>query len=333
MDKLLTPPSWVPPVAKWMAALFIAVTLSMLLPWRQYSSGVGRVVPLNPNERFQEIHAPVGGFIREWHVREGSRVRKGDPLVSLSDIDVQLAERLEVDVEASQRALAAAQQALATGRINLARQEKLYREGIAARKDWERERIEVAKLEMEVAKALSQLLRSQSGVARQSSQGITAPRDGTVVRVLSGEGGLVVKPGDPLLVLAPDTQELAAEIWVSGQDVALIHPGAPARLEFAGWPAVQVPGWPPVAIGAFRAKVALVDTIASAEGKFRVLLVPDGTWPGPRYLRQGVRASGFVMMETVTLGWELWRLFNGVPLNGAEMGDEIQHLLGDKEAR
>ncbi len=333
MDKLLEDPHWVHPVARWTSGMFVILILCLFLPWRQFSAGEGRVVPLDPNERFQEIHAPVTGFIKEWHVREGSQVRKGDVLLVLSDIDTDYTARLATDAQAAERSLNAAEQALETAKINQRRQEQLWRDGIAARKDWESARITVSKLDMDVAKARSGLMKSQSGVARQSSQRILAPRDGQVVRVLPGEGGRVIKQGDPLLVLAPDTQHPAAEIWISGRDVGLIRPGAEARLEFAGWPAVQIPGWPSVAIGAFKAHVSLVDTVASKEGKFRVLLIPAGKWPSPRFLRQGVRASGFVVMESVTLGWELWRLFNGVPPNGAEMGDEIQHLLGQKDKR
>jgi hypothetical protein len=42
---------------------------------------------------------------------------------------------------------------------------------------------------------------------------------------------------------------------------------------------------------------------------------PDGEveWPSDRYLRQGVRANGWVMLNQVPLGYEIWRQLNGFP--------------------
>jgi hypothetical protein len=78
---------------------------------------------------------------------------------------------------------------------------------------------------------------------------------------------------------------------------------------------VQFSGWPSVAVGTFGGRVALVDATDDGKGKFRVLILPDEgeAWPSGVYLRQGVRANGWVLMETVPLGWELWRQFNGFP--------------------
>ena len=47
-----------------------------------------------------------------------------------------------------------------------------------------------------------------------------------------------------------------------------------------------------------------------------MVIVPDPEdepWPEPRYLRQGVRANGWVLLDTVSLGFELWRQLNGFP--------------------
>jgi hypothetical protein len=87
------------------------------------------------------------------------------------------------------------------------------------------------------------------------------------------------------------------------------------RIQFEGWPAVQFSGWPSVAVGTFEGKVALVDAADDGEGRFRILVLPspDARWPETRYLRQGVRAVGWVLLEEVSLGYELWRTFNGFP--------------------
>nr|MCH9680528.1 transporter [Deltaproteobacteria bacterium] len=85
--------------------------------------------------------------------------------------------------------------------------------------------------------------------------------------------------------------------------------------QFEGWPAVQFVGWPSVAVGTFGGTVAFVDATDNGAGRFRVVVVPDGEepWPAARYLRQGVRANGWVLLNQVSIGYELWRQFNGFP--------------------
>ncbi len=48
-------------------------------------------------------------------------------------------------------------------------------------------------------------------------------------------------------------------------------------------------------------------------GLFRTVIVPDGAWPEPVFLRQGVRVHGWVQLGKVPLWYELWRQFNGFP--------------------
>jgi hypothetical protein len=87
------------------------------------------------------------------------------------------------------------------------------------------------------------------------------------------------------------------------------------RLQFEGWPAVQFTGWPSVAVGTFGGEVALIDATDDGTGRFRILVKPDAAdaWPRGVYLRQGVRVNGWVLLNQVKLGYELWRRFNGFP--------------------
>ena len=71
-----------------------------------------------------------------------------------------------------------------------------------------------------------------------------------------------------------------------------------------------------VAVGSFGGRVAFVDASDDGYGDFRVMVVPDPDqepWPAPRYLRQGTRAKGWILLEEVTVGFELWRQLNGFP--------------------
>lgn len=172
-----------------------------------------------------------------------------------------------------------------------------------------------AAAQAEMASGSAELARLEVRLARQTTQTVTAPRAGTVLRIVGGQGGEMVKSGDPLLVLVPDTDARAVELLVDGNDAPLLAEGRRVRLQFEGWPAVQFSGWPSVAVGTFGGRVALIDATDNGYGKFRVVVVPDGEepWPAGRYLRQGVRANGWVLLNRVRLGYELWRQFNGFP--------------------
>lgn len=176
--------------------------------------------------------------------------------------------------------------------------------------------------------------RVEVRVARQLTQTIRAPRNGTILRLLSQPGGELLKPGDSIAVFVPETANLVVELWMDGNDIPLIHSGDQVRLQFEGWPAVQFTGWPSVAVGTFGGRVMLVDATDNGEGKFRILVEPDPkdeSWPSNRYLRQGVRTNGWVLLNQVSLGFELWRQFNGFPPTVTPKGDATSKGDGKKK--
>jgi len=173
----------------------------------------------------------------------------------------------------------------------------------------------LASIRADEAVARIELARVEVRLARQATRMVVAPRDGLIQRATGGAGGEQVKAGDYLLWLIPDVREHAVEVFIDGNDVPLVREGRHVRLQFEGWPAVQWSGWPSVAVGTFGGVVAVVDTAADEKGRFRVLIIPepDEPWPAEPQLRQGARATGWILLDEVPLGWEMWRLFNGFP--------------------
>jgi len=234
--------------------------------------------------------------------------------LELSDLEMV---RTQTDVDRSKAALSAAKSEL------LALRQDELRVGTDATALLEDVRGARATAMAEIANATAEGLRIEVRLARQESQAVKAPASGTVLRLHRGLGGDMVKAGDPLVTLVPDTDSRAVELWLDGNDVPLVSIGDKVRLQFEGWPAVQFVGWPQVAIGTFPGQVAVIDATDNEKGKFRVLVVPENTpqsasdskqvWPSKTYLRQGVRANGWVLLRQVKIGYELWRQFNGFP--------------------
>lgn len=181
----------------------------------------------------------------------------------------------------------------------------------------------------EAADAQASLTRIETRVARQETQTVRAPREGVVFRVLVQPGAQFVKSGESLLEIVPDATTRAVELWVKGVDLPLVREGRHVRLQFEGWPAVQFVGWPSVAVGTFGGVVQIVDPTDNGSGEFRLLVLHspgDEPWPDNMYLRQGVRASGWVLLDTVPLGFELWRQLNGFPptVKPDEKADDVE---------
>jgi len=188
----------------------------------------------------------------------------------------------------------------------------------------------------DLASAEQSLVSMDIQISQTQMQKVIAPRDGIVFRVQATEGTFL-RAGSALCTVIPNTEDRMVELWLNGNDMPLVQsretnavgkvtPGSPVRLQFEGWPAIQFVGWPSAAIGTFGGEVVLIDPTDNGKGKFRVLVSakPDVLespnaqsrvleWPGPRWLRQGVRANGWVLLQRVPLWFEVWRQMNGFP--------------------
>ncbi len=323
-----------------MILLLIGFVLILIFtPWWQTSVGYGEVIAFSPDERVQTVDALVSGRLGKWFVKEGDYVEADDPIVEILDNDPNILMRLEEQHDAATRVLETAKLAADTSRINLERQEKAFEKGLSSRLDYEKARLEYAKYVQEEAKASEALSKIDVRLAQQASQLVRAPRSGQILRRAAGEGGVLVKPGYPLATLAPRTASRSVALYIDGNDLPLIHEGDTVRIQFEGWPAIQFSGWPSVAVGTFGGKVAVVDESDNGQGKFRILVTPEQgeEWPSHEYLRQGAKAQGWVLLNKVTLGFELWRQFNGFPpgLPGAPSkgGDQkAEKSTSEKEA-
>lgn len=167
----------------------------------------------------------------------------------------------------------------------------------------------------EEALARKELAEIQGKSAEFGQRLVTAPRDGILFRIFVSDNAQMLKKGDALFTIVPETAERAVELWINGNDVPLVQPGREVRLQFEGWPAVQFAGWPSVAVGTFAGEVIAIDATDDGRGKFRALVRPlaGQDWPSEMYLKQGARANGWVLLNQVTLGYELWRQLNGFP--------------------
>lgn len=326
----------------------IAITIPLLLvllfavKWVQTAPGRGDVIALNPEDRVQQVTALVPGRVERWFVVDGQQVKEGDPIARIIDNDPDLLIRLAAEREQVVAQISAAEQAMATARLDVNRSSQLYAEGLAARRDYEATQIKVAELNAKLAEARAKLSKVDIALNRQSAQLVRAPRDGRVLSLNTAAGATLISAGDLLATIAPERQQRVVELLVDGRDAALVRKGQPVRLNFEGWPAIQFSGWPSVAQGMFDGRVLTIDPSAQPNGLFRVLVEPmpgKPAWPNDNYVRLGSKVRGWIQMETVTIAYELWRQLNDFPLEfptpvdaGPRKGNGLK-ALSDKDAK
>lgn len=306
-------------VVAWMIVLSIPAIAAFLLlvPWVQTAPGRGSVTALDPHDRVQQITAMVPGRVEQWYVNDGQAVKAGDPIARIVDNDPDVLTRM-----AAERAQVLAQidsvaQAMAVAKLDVERTRSLYADGLAARRDYENTQIKVAEHAAKLAEARAKLSRVEIALNRQSAQVVRAPREGRIQAINTSVGASLVSAGDWLATLAPEHSQRVVELQIDGRDVAMVRRGQRVRLNFEGWPAIQFSGWPSVAQGMFDGRVRSIDPSALDSGLFRVLVEPmpgARPWPDSNFVRLGSKVRGWIQMETVSVGYELWRQLNDFPL-------------------
>lgn len=143
---------------------------------------------------------------------------------------------------------------------------------------------------------------------------VFAPQSGYVTKLKHGGTGETVKAGSEILTLMPSQYDLAVEIYIKPIDLPLIQRGQKVRIQFDGWPAIVFSGWPNVSHGTYGGEVYAIDQFISPNGKFRLLVKPDDNdseWPDA--LRFGGGTNAMLLLNDVSIWYEMWRNVNGFP--------------------
>jgi len=231
------------------------------------------------------------------------------------------ADRAVTDTDKADAEIARAQASLLTQEALLVQADATGLSAIAVAKS------NLRKAEQNLFSIEREIQQIDNQIERFKARRVVAPCDGVVFRVAANvnQGGLYVKEGDELCTIVPDTSDRVAELFLDGVDAPIVLAYADrekqmphVRLQFEGWPAVQFSGWPEMAIGTFGGKIRQVDAASGLAGQCRILVEPEyvmkgDEWPDTEFLRQGNQVVGWVFLNRVSLGFEIWRRLNGFP--------------------
>jgi len=179
------------------------------------------------------------------------------------------------------------------------------------RTDLEETRSKLYKAENDLAK----LRNKQANITRrQSFYAVTAPQKGFITQAVKTGIGEIIKEGTHIVNILPYDIQIGIEMYVRPINMPLINKGNPVRVVFDGWPALVISGWPGTSVGSYPGRVWAIDRIPRKDGTYRILIepAPEGK-PWPKFLAMNSGAEAIALFQTVTLGYEMWRILNGFP--------------------
>jgi multidrug resistance efflux pump len=169
--------------------------------------------------------------------------------------------------------------------------------------------------QLETESSVSKLKNKYSNVLiRQGMYFVLAPQDCYVTKTFYSGIGETVKEGSAMVSIMPRDNQLAIKLYIDPSDLPLIEVGRTVQIQFDGCPAIVFSGWPEASFGTYEGTVYAIDQFISENGKFRILVREDSTnYSWPKALRFGGGTSNLIMLNNVSIWYELWRNINGFP--------------------
>ena len=177
---------------------------------------------------------------------------------------------------------------------------------------------DIANANTEKSTVIAEVAKNENELSNYRIRGgqkwLLAPQTGQIIKAKKAGINEIVKEGEMIVEIVPNSFKYAVELFVKPMDLALINKGQDVRLQFDGYPAIVFSGWPNSSYGTFAGKISAIETNRNENGQFRVLIIPDMTeknWPSN--LKIGTGAQGFALLNDVPIWYELWRQLNGFP--------------------
>jgi len=235
-----------------------------------------------------DIKTQIPGLVKQVHVTEWVRVRKGQPLARIDVAETEaLAKRAEAVVEAARASRAQANVAATRAERELARMLKLKESGLATQQavDDARSEAEAAKTKIDAAQA--QISAADEEVrqvrARQNKGAVVSPIDGVVAlrNVNVGDLASDAAAGKPIFRIV-DNRLLNLTVTVSSADSARIKVGQPVEFTVDAQPGKT-----------FRGQVMFINPeLSAADRSLKVIIeVPNV----PEVLKGGLFAKGRII--------------------------------------
>ncbi|ARU04362.1 secretion protein HylD [Comamonas serinivorans] len=220
----------------------------------------------------------------------------------------QLIGQLEVidkqrALEAVRTDLAAARQTLVSNRAKIEQAEAklLETQGAFRRRASE----ELAQTERDLASIAEDLTRAQSQRTRTA---VLAPTDGIVKGLRSGGAGWVIKPGEAILEIVPDKDEVIIEARLNPSDRGYVHAGQATKAKISAYDYLRY-GFVPGKVTLVAADADHDPNQPNAPSYFRIQASLDQPWVGrsDNRITTGMQADLDLLLGHEPFIWYLLR--------------------------
>lgn len=171
-----------------------------------------------------EIRPQVSGFITKVHVDEGQRVRKGQTLFTIDQVQFQAA------VDQAQASVNAARTAVANAKIQADNSRQLYERNIISENAWQVADNQLRSAQAQLAQAQAALTTAKKNL---SYTVVVAPSDGVVGTIPSREGSLASPSSMQPLTTISDNSEMYAYFSLTEKDLLDMTNGGTVSLNDA----------------------------------------------------------------------------------------------------
>ena len=180
-----------------------------------------------------DIRPQVTGFITKVHVDEGDRVRKGQTLFTIDQVQYQAA------VDQAQASLNSAKAAVNTAAVTEANKRKLLDKNIISETEWQLAANSLAQAKAAQAQAEAALTNARKNLAYTV---VTAPSDGVVGSIPNREGSLASPSSAQPLTTISDNSQVYAYFSLNEKDLLELTDGGTVSIDerISEMPAVKL---------------------------------------------------------------------------------------------
>lgn len=169
-----------------------------------------------------DIRPQVTGFVTKVHVDEGQRVRKGQVLFTIDQVQFQAA------VESAEAAVKVAESAVSTAQLTADNKKMLYGKNIISEYEWQMSENALAQAKAQLAQAQASLTNAKKNLAYTV---VTAPCDGVVGSIPNREGSLASPSSAQPLTTVSDNSEVYAYFSLNEKDLLEMTDNGTVSLE------------------------------------------------------------------------------------------------------
>ncbi len=157
-----------------------------------------------------EIRPQVTGFITKVHVDEGQKVKKGDVLFTIDQVQFQAA------VDQAEAAVNVAQTSVSTAQLTESNKRALFDKNIISEYEWQLAENSLAEAKAQLAQAQANLVNAQKNLAYTV---VVAPSDGVVGSIPNREGSLASPSSVQPLTTVSDNSQIYAYFSLNEKDI------------------------------------------------------------------------------------------------------------------